>query len=76
VTYAGDAADAIRRPTSLLETDREQVVLLFRANQRDQLLSRRATFAVLESDIIPRLFSSKDATSELRIWVPGCATGD
>jgi two-component system, chemotaxis family, CheB/CheR fusion protein len=62
----------------LLETDREQVVLLF----RDLLISvtsffrDAATFAVLESDIIPGLFSSKDATSELRIWVPGCATGE
>ena len=34
------------------------------------------TFAVLEKTIIPRLFRGKDASSELRIWVPGCATGE
>jgi two-component system CheB/CheR fusion protein len=61
-----------------LETDRQQVVLLF----RDLLISvtsffrDSATFAVLEKDVIPRLFQGKDATSDLRIWVPGCATGE
>jgi two-component system, chemotaxis family, CheB/CheR fusion protein len=62
----------------LLETDREQAVLLF----RDLLISVTSffrdadTFSLLERDIIPRLFAGKDATSELRIWVPGCATGE
>ena len=62
----------------LLETDREQAVLLF----RDLLISVTSffrdadTFSVLEKDIVPRLFAGKDATSELRIWVPGCATGE
>jgi two-component system CheB/CheR fusion protein len=61
-----------------LEADREQVVLLF----RDLLISVTsffrdpATFAVLKKDIIPRLFQGKDATSDLRIWIPGCATGE
>jgi two-component system CheB/CheR fusion protein len=63
---------------NLLQTDREQAVLLF----RDLLISVTsffrdpATFAALENDIIPRLFAGKDATSDLRIWVPGCATGE
>ncbi len=63
---------------SLLETDRDQAVLLF----RDLLISVTSffrdpeTFAILEKDIIPRLFRGKDATSDLRIWVPGCATGE
>jgi two-component system, chemotaxis family, CheB/CheR fusion protein len=62
----------------LLETDREQAVLLF----RDLLISVTSffrdadTFSLLERNIIPRLFAGKDATSELRIWVPGCATGE
>ena len=61
-----------------LEVDREQVVLLF----RDLLISvtgffRDAeVFSALEKDIIPRLFSGKGATHEVRIWVPGCATGE
>jgi two-component system, chemotaxis family, CheB/CheR fusion protein len=63
---------------ALLGTDREQIVLLF----RDLLIGvtsffrDTATFAVLERDIIPRLFKGKDATRDLRIWVPGCATGE
>jgi two-component system CheB/CheR fusion protein len=62
----------------LLQTDREQAVLLF----RDLLISvtsffrDAATFTALEHDIIPRLFAGKDATGDLRIWVPGCATGE
>jgi two-component system, chemotaxis family, CheB/CheR fusion protein len=62
----------------LLETDHEQAVLLF----RDLLISVTSffrdapTFSVLEKDIVPRLFAGKDATSEVRIWVPGCATGE
>ena len=62
----------------LLETDGEQAVLLL----RDLLISvtsffrDAATFEVLEQQIIPRLFAGKDATSDLRIWVPGCATGE
>ena len=61
----------------LLKTDREQVgaAVSRPADQRDQLFSRRSVFTALESEIIPRLFEGKDATSELRIWVPGCATG-
>jgi two-component system CheB/CheR fusion protein len=61
-----------------LKSDREQVVLLF----RDLLISVTAffrdasVFTALEHEIIPRLFSGKDATSDLRIWVPGCATGE
>jgi two-component system CheB/CheR fusion protein len=61
-----------------LKTDHEQAVLLF----RDLLISvtsffrDAAAFTVLEKLIIPRLFHGKDASSVLRIWVPGCATGE
>jgi two-component system CheB/CheR fusion protein len=61
-----------------LRTDREQVVLLF----RDLLISVTSffrdspTFTVLEETVLPNLFQGKDASSELRIWVPGCATGE
>ena len=62
----------------VLENDREQAVLLF----RDLLISVTSffrdpgTFSKLETDVIPRLFQGKDATNDLRIWVPGCATGE
>jgi len=35
-----------------------------------------AAFQVLEERIIPALISSKAANSSLRIWVPGCSTGE
>jgi two-component system CheB/CheR fusion protein len=34
------------------------------------------TFAAIEQTVIPRLFDNKNATSTVRIWVPGCATGE
>jgi len=61
-----------------LEADRDQVVLLF----RDLLISVTSffrdadAFAAIESTIIPRLFKGKDAAREVRVWVPGCATGE
>ncbi len=61
-----------------LEADHAEVTLLF----RDLLISVTSffrdaqAFAVLERDFIPGLFKGKDASSDLRIWVPGCATGE
>jgi len=61
-----------------LETDRDQVVLLF----RDLLISVTSffrdaeAFEVIEREIIPRLFHGKDAAGDVRVWVPGCATGE
>jgi two-component system, chemotaxis family, CheB/CheR fusion protein len=33
-------------------------------------------FNALEEQIIPKLFAAKRADAEIRIWVPGCSTGD
>ena len=61
-----------------LETDRDQVVLLF----RDLLISVTSffrdvgTFTALEQSILPRLFEGRDTDRQVRIWVPGCATGE
>ncbi len=61
-----------------ITNDREQVLALF----RDLLINvtsffrDAATFEALKKTIIPRLFQDKDATGDLRIWVPGCATGE
>ena len=61
-----------------LNVDYDEVVLLFR-----DLLIRvtsffrdEATFAALEAKVIPNLFEHKGADSAVRIWVPGCATGE
>ena len=65
--------------TSLVcKPDHDEVVLLFR-----DLLIRvtsffrdKDTFAALEAQVIPRLFSGKQADGAVRVWVPGCATGE
>lgn len=33
-------------------------------------------FKALENEIIPELLKDKEAGSQLRIWIPGCATGE
>ena len=33
-------------------------------------------FEVLERDVIPKLFEGKRSGDEVRVWVPGCATGE
>ncbi|HZS85418.1 MAG TPA: CheR family methyltransferase [Stellaceae bacterium] len=35
-----------------------------------------AVFAALEHDIVPRLFEGRGADDAIRVWVPGCATGE
>ena len=33
-------------------------------------------FAALGEQVIPRLFADKDAGAAIRVWVPGCSTGE
>jgi two-component system, chemotaxis family, CheB/CheR fusion protein len=61
-----------------LRSDREEITLLFR-----DLLIRvtsffrdKETFEVLETKVIPQLFAGKQADGSVRVWVPGCATGE
>ncbi|HEX3396867.1 MAG TPA: CheR family methyltransferase [Steroidobacteraceae bacterium] len=61
-----------------LRSDRGEMTLLFR-----DLLIRvtsffrdKETFEVLESKVIPQLFAGKQADGAVRVWVPGCATGE
>ena len=35
-----------------------------------------AAFAALEQLVLPRLFEGKGPADQLRVWVPGCATGE
>ena len=61
-----------------LHADRDEVVLLF----RDLLIRVTSffrdseTFAALEQMVIPRLFADKHADGTVRVWIPGCATGE
>lgn len=61
-----------------LEQEHEEVVLLF----RDLLIGvttffRDAdAFAAVKQVVVPRLFEGKGVNDAVRIWVPGCATGE
>ena len=61
-----------------LQADHGEALLLFR-----DLLIRvtsffrdQETFAALEPEAIPSLFAGKRADGAVRVWVPGCATGE
>ncbi|MGV0820871.1 CheR family methyltransferase [Martelella sp. AMO21009] len=62
----------------LLYRDTEEVDAFFRdllINVTSFFRDARA-FKLLETDILPKLFADKDETDTLRIWIPGCATGE
>ncbi len=62
----------------LLKRDAQEVEQLF----RDLLISVThffrdpETFELLAAKVVPRLFEGKDADGYVRVWVPGCATGE
>ncbi|WP_273691893.1 CheR family methyltransferase [Ketogulonicigenium vulgare] len=62
----------------LLRKDPTEVTNLF----RDLLINVTSffrdedAFKLLEKEIIPKLFEHKKSSDTLRIWVPGCATGE
>jgi two-component system CheB/CheR fusion protein len=62
----------------LLRSDADETRLLF----RDLLIGVTAffrdseAFAALESEVIPRMFEHAGASDTIRVWVPGCATGE
>lgn len=61
-----------------LQQDRAEVQLLF----QDLLISVTqffrdpAAFQALATTVLPDLLRSKDAATPLRVWVPGCASGE
>ena len=61
-----------------LEADREEAVLLF----RDLLIGvttffrDAGAFEAVKQVVMPRLFEGKGAGDQVRVWVPGCATGE
>lgn len=63
---------------ALLRENSEEVLALF----RDLLIGVThffrdpRAFQVLESEVIPKLLSGKAPRSPIRIWVPGCSTGE
>jgi two-component system, chemotaxis family, CheB/CheR fusion protein len=61
-----------------LQNDPEEVQSLF----RDLLIGVTSffrdpeAFATLEKHVIPRLFDGKGPSDSVRVWAPGCATGE
>lgn len=61
-----------------LESNRHEAVMLF----RDLLIGVTSffrdeeTFELLSHEVIPRLFEGKGPDATIRVWVPGCATGE
>jgi two-component system, chemotaxis family, CheB/CheR fusion protein len=62
----------------LLQREPDEVSALF----RDLLIGvtdffrDAAAFQALETSVIPKLFEDKGADDEVRVWVPGCSTGE
>ncbi len=69
---------SLRQYITRLREDPEEVTSLF----RDLLIGVTnffrdpAAFEALEKNVVPRLFEGKGAADTVRVWVPGCATGE
>ena len=70
--------DTVAAYIARLEADTDEVTLLFR-----DLLIRvtsffrdNETFDTIERVVMPQLFDDKHADNTVRVWVPGCATGE
>jgi two-component system, chemotaxis family, CheB/CheR fusion protein len=61
-----------------IETEPKEAALLF----RDLLISVTSffrdagAFETLQEDVIPALFAGREPADSIRVWVPGCATGE
>ena len=70
--------DALERYIKFLQATPGEVDALF----RDLLIGvtsffrDREAFQALEEQIIPRLFSGRHLDGAIRVWVPGCSTGE
>jgi two-component system CheB/CheR fusion protein len=71
-------ASSLQDYVARLKNDHNEVVFLF----RDLLIRVTSffrdaqTFEVLQQKVIPHLFEGKNADGTVRVWVPGCATGE
>ncbi|WP_411962142.1 CheR family methyltransferase [Mesorhizobium sp. CA4] len=69
---------SIDRYVDLLRSSADEVRFLFRDLLINVTNFFRDTdaFKILEDTVIPKLFEGRDANDTIRIWVPGCATGE
>ena len=72
------ACDTIESYANVLDDSRDECTALF----RDLLIGVTSffrdseTFLTLERIVVPRLFAGRDPSATVRLWVPGCATGE
>ena len=61
-----------------IELGRDEALMLFRdlLIGVTQFFRDQATFDAMEKTVIPRLFEGKGMADTVRVWVPGCATGE
>lgn len=61
-----------------LRNDFEEIDLLYRdlLVEVTQFFRDSGAFRILRSEIIPQMVKSAAPESEIRVWVPGCATGE
>jgi two-component system CheB/CheR fusion protein len=73
-----NGAETLKAYLELMQTDHREVQAL----QKDLLISVTSffrdpeAFAALEETVIPAIFEDKSAADQVRVWVPGCATGE
>lgn len=70
----GSLADYV----AILEADPDELDRLYRdlLVEVTQFFRDKEAFDVLKSEVIPRLFEQVSPHDGLRVWVPGCATGE
>jgi two-component system CheB/CheR fusion protein len=73
-----NGAETLKAYLELLQEDADEV----KALQKDFLISVTSffrdpeAFEALEETVIPAIFEDKSAADQVRVWVPGCATGE
>ena len=70
--------DALREYLGVLEGDAAEVAALYQdfLIRVTHFFRDPQTFDALRSEIFPRLCEGRSAREPLRVWVPGCATGE
>ncbi|HEX5509604.1 MAG TPA: chemotaxis protein CheB, partial [Pseudolabrys sp.] len=70
--------DTVQDYVTRIREDPHQVELLFRELLIGvtQFFRDPDAFAALEANVIPKILENVDAGDTIRVWVPGCATGE
>ncbi|MEM9773280.1 MAG: chemotaxis protein CheB [Chloroflexota bacterium] len=71
-------AENISNYAELLRKDSEEVEILYRELlvEVTHFFRDQEAFKTIASDIITQLIANKEENDQLRVWVPGCATGE